>query len=167
MTSCRSFFTSTILCFPLFHLSLLNYRVFSPLLFLTYSIAIAIAAIPQDIGQESATLSGEGFCTISANNATIRNPQKLTTVTIIGKNAFPNPLKLLLKHSSTVQKKQNGKVTFMISNVCAATAVSFVNAFRITGIAIISSIQAINVAKEPPRILNLLPFLIRFQFPAP
>lgn len=46
----------------------------------------------------------------------------------------------------------------MISNVCAATAVSFVNAFRITGIAIISSIQAINVAKEPPRILNLLPF---------
>ena len=53
----------------------------------------------------------------------------------------------------------------MISN--AATAVSFVNAFRITGIAIISSIQAINVAKEPPRMLNLFPFLIRFQFPAP
>ena len=50
MTSCRSFFTSTILCFPLFHLSLLNYRAFSPLLSLTYSTAIAIAAIPQDIG---------------------------------------------------------------------------------------------------------------------
>lgn len=50
MTSCRSFFTSTILCFPLFRLSLLNYSAFSPLLFLTYSTAIAIAAIPQDIG---------------------------------------------------------------------------------------------------------------------
>ena len=87
MTSCRSFFTSTILCFPLFRLSLLNYSAFSPLLFLTYS---------------TATLSGEGFCAISTNSATIRNPQKLTTVTIIGKNAFPNPLKLLLKHSSTV-----------------------------------------------------------------
>ena len=164
MTSCRSFFTSTILCF---HLSLLNYRVFSPLLFLTYSTAIAIAAIPQDIGQESATLSGEGFCAISTNSAAMRNPQKLTTVTTIGKNAFPNPLKLLLKHSSTVQKKQNGKVTFTISNVCAATAVSFVNAFKITGITIISNMQAAKVITEPPRMLNLFPFLIRFQFPAP
>ena len=155
MTSCRSFFTSTILCFPLFHLSLLNYRVFSPLLFLTYSTAIAIAAIPQDIGQESATLSGEGFCAISTNSAAMRNPQKLTTVTTIGKNAFPNPIKLLLKHSST------------ISNVCAATAVSFVNAFKITGITIISNMQAAKVITEPPRMLNLFPFLIRFQFPAP
>ena len=46
-------------------------------------------------------------------------------------------------------------------------AASFVNTFKITGIAMISSIQAANVIRDPPKIQSLLPFLILSQLPAP